>query len=126
MNDNIKRISLCSMTALLLWGFTACTASAEEDKTHDTSIVSYELSEAIQTTEKATTTTATTTSATVTTTTTTPAETTATTKVSTGTTEPCVVYCDPYDEEDYIDFLFSGNTMTIVEAEQHQRSTREF
>lgn len=30
------------------------------------------------------------------------------------------------DEEDYIDFLFSGNTMTIVEAEQHQRSTGEF
>ncbi len=25
------------------------------------------------------------------------------------------------DEEDYIDFFFSGDTMTIVEAEQHQR-----
>ena len=26
------------------------------------------------------------------------------------------------DEEDYIDFIFSGDTMTIVQAEQHQRN----
>lgn len=26
------------------------------------------------------------------------------------------------DEEDYIDFVFSGDTMTIIEAEQHERS----
>lgn len=25
------------------------------------------------------------------------------------------------DEDDYIDFIFSGDTMTIVEAEQHER-----
>jgi len=30
------------------------------------------------------------------------------------------------NEEEYIDFLFSGNTMTIVEAEQHRRSENEF
>ena len=30
------------------------------------------------------------------------------------------------NEEEYIDFLFSGNTMTIIEAEQHQRSENEF
>lgn len=106
--NGIKRISLCSMAGLLLWGFTACTASAEEDKAHDMSIVSYELSEATQTAEEATSTNTVTTTAktstTVTTTTTAPAETTATTEMSTGATEPCVVYCDPYDEEDYIDF----------------------
>ena len=26
------------------------------------------------------------------------------------------------DEEDYIDFVFSGDTMTIIEAEQHDRN----
>ena len=29
---------------------------------------------------------------------------------------------DESDDDDYIDFVFSGDTMTIVEAEQHQRN----
>ena len=27
------------------------------------------------------------------------------------------------NEDDYIDFVFSGNTMTIVEAVQHERNS---
>ena len=30
----------------------------------------------------------------------------------------------PDDENDYIDFIFSGETMTIVEAEQHEKSNK--
>ena len=30
----------------------------------------------------------------------------------------------PDDENDYIDFIFSGDTMTIVEADQHEKSNK--
>ena len=28
------------------------------------------------------------------------------------------------DEEDYIDFVFAGDTMTIIEAQQHDRDSK--